>query len=48
MGKVLGRLHAFDTLLVQPLVQDGAVAALDVGVLLRLARLVVSTKPILT
>ena len=38
-GEVLRLLDAFNDVLVQPLVSDGAVVALDVGVLLRLTRL---------
>jgi hypothetical protein len=38
-GKVLGLLDAVDDVLVQPLVPDCAVIALDIGILLRLTRL---------
>lgn len=36
---ILGLLNAFDDVLIQPFMPDGAVAALDVGVLLRLTGL---------
>ena len=36
---ILGLFDAFDDLLVQPLMPDGAAVALDVGVLLRLTGL---------
>ena len=38
-GEVLSLLDGFDDVLIQPLVPDRAVVALDVGVLLRLAGL---------
>ena len=38
-GEVLGLLDGFDDVLVQPFVPDGAVVALDVGVLLWLSGL---------
>jgi hypothetical protein len=38
-GKVLGLLDGFGDVLVEPLMPDGAVVALDIGVLLRLAGL---------
>jgi hypothetical protein len=38
-GVILGLLDAFDDVLVEPFMPDGAVVALDVGVLLRLSGL---------
>ena len=38
-GLILGLLDVFNDVLVQPFVPDGAVAAFDVGVLLRLSGL---------
>ncbi|MNY72849.1 hypothetical protein D3C86_2114980 [compost metagenome] len=38
-GEFLCLLDAFDVVLVEPLMPDGAVVALDIGILLRLAGL---------